>query len=198
MESRAHAIATGLFAILLGTALVGALWWFSDKREVTREVVLVTTGSVNGLNPQATVRYRGIVAGLDLVCADAAALPFADRCFDACTIAFGLRNVTRRAEALAEMRRILRPGGRFICLEFSRLAIAPLRPLYDAYSLRVLPALGRVVAGDAAAYRYLAESIRRFPDQPALAAEMDRAGFDRVRWRNLSGGVVALHSGWRL
>ena len=141
---------------------------------------------------------RGIVAGLDLVCADAAALPFADRCFDACTIAFGLRNVTRRAEALAEMRRILRPGGRFICLEFSRLAIAPLRPLYDAYSLRVLPALGRVVAGDAAAYRYLAESIRRFPDQPALAAEMDRAGFDRVRWRNLSGGVVALHSGWRL
>ncbi|MGE0744575.1 MAG: class I SAM-dependent methyltransferase [Rhodospirillales bacterium] len=141
---------------------------------------------------------RGQLHGIARVCADAAALPLPDRTFDAVTIAFGLRNVTRRAEALSEMHRVLKPGGRLLCLEFSRLRIAGLRPLYDLYSHRVLPAMGRIVAGDAESYRYLAESIRRFPDQDALAAEIAAAGFDRVRWRDLSGGVVALHSGWRL
>jgi demethylmenaquinone methyltransferase/2-methoxy-6-polyprenyl-1,4-benzoquinol methylase len=105
--------------------------------------------------------------------------------------------VTRRTDALAEARRILKPGGHFLCLEFSRFTIPALAPLYDLYSLRVLPALGGIVAGDAEAYRYLAESIRRFPDQETLAAEMRAAGFGNVTWRNLSGGIVALHSGWR-
>jgi demethylmenaquinone methyltransferase/2-methoxy-6-polyprenyl-1,4-benzoquinol methylase len=141
---------------------------------------------------------RGLLHGMARVCADAAALPLPDRAFDACTIAFGLRNVARRAEALAEMRRVLRPGGRFLCLEFSRLTVAALRPLYDLYSHRVLPALGGIVARDAESYRYLAESIRRFPDQETLAAEIAAAGFEQVHVRNLSGGVVALHSAWRL
>jgi demethylmenaquinone methyltransferase/2-methoxy-6-polyprenyl-1,4-benzoquinol methylase len=140
---------------------------------------------------------RGILRELDLVCADAAELPLPARSFDSCTIAFGLRNVTRRGEALAEARRILKPGGHFLCLEFSRFMIPALAPLYDFYSFRVLPALGGIVAGDADAYRYLAESIRRFPDQDALAGEMRAAGFGNVTWRNLSGGIVALHSGWR-
>jgi len=141
---------------------------------------------------------RGILTGLEFVLADAADLPFPDGAFDAAAIAFGLRNVTRRADALAEARRILKPGGHFLCLEFSRLIVPALRPLYDAYSFRVLPALGGIVAGDAESYRYLAESIRRFPDQERLAAEMREAGFGNVTWRNLSAGIVALHSGWRI
>jgi demethylmenaquinone methyltransferase/2-methoxy-6-polyprenyl-1,4-benzoquinol methylase len=141
---------------------------------------------------------RGIVAGLSIVCGDAESLPFASGTADACTIAFGLRNVTRRAPALEEMRRVLRPGGRMLCLEFSRPVVPLLAPLYDLYSFRVLPALGARVAGDAEAYRYLAESIRAFPDQDSLAEEIRRAGFDNVDHRNLSGGIVALHTGWRL
>ena len=116
---------------------------------------------------------------------------------DACTIAFGLRNVTDRAAALAEARRVLKPGGRMLCLEFSRPAAAALRPLYDAYSYRVLPRLGAAVAGDADAYRYLADSIRTFPDQETLADEFRAAGFGAVRYRNLSAGIAALHSAWR-
>jgi demethylmenaquinone methyltransferase/2-methoxy-6-polyprenyl-1,4-benzoquinol methylase len=141
---------------------------------------------------------RGILQGIAFVCADAAALPVPSASFDAATIAFGLRNVTRRAEALAEARRILKPGGHFLCLEFSHLVLPGLQPLYDAYSFRVLPALGRAVAGDADPYRYLAESIRRFPDQETLADEMRTAGFDNVTWRNIAAGIVALHSGWRI
>jgi demethylmenaquinone methyltransferase/2-methoxy-6-polyprenyl-1,4-benzoquinol methylase len=141
---------------------------------------------------------RGLLRGLGLVCADAASLPFPSGAFDGCTIAFGLRNVTRRRDALAEARRILRPGGHFLCLEFSPGVLPLLRPLYDLYSFRVLPALGQAVAGDAESYRYLAESIRRFPDQETLAAEMREEGFDNVTWRNLSAGIVALHSGWRI
>jgi len=141
---------------------------------------------------------RGLLRGLALVCADAAALPLPSGSFDGCTIAFGLRNVTRRRDALAEARRILSPGGHFLCLEFSPGVLPLLRPLYDLYSFRVLPALGQAVAGDAESYRYLAESIRRFPDQETLADEMRDAGFGNVTWRNLSPGIVALHSGWRV
>ncbi|MBM3487890.1 MAG: class I SAM-dependent methyltransferase [Alphaproteobacteria bacterium] len=140
----------------------------------------------------------GILEGLVPVAVDAARLPFPARSFDACTIAFGLRNVTERDAALAEIRRVLRPGGRLVCLEFSRVVLPMLGALYDAYSFRVLPVLGRVVAGDAESYRYLAESIRRFPDQAVLAAAFEAAGFERVGWRNLSGGIVAIHTGWRL
>ncbi len=141
---------------------------------------------------------RGFLAELSYVCADAAALPFPPGTFDSCTIAFGLRNVTRRADALAEARRVLAPGGHFLCLEFSRVVLPALRPLYDAYSFRVLPALGEAVARDRDSYRYLAESIRQFPDQETLAGEMHAAGFGNVTWRNLSAGICAIHSGWRV
>ncbi len=114
------------------------------------------------------------------------------------SIAFGLRNCTDKPAVLAEARRVLMPGGRFFCLEFSRVQVAVLQPLYDAWSFRVLPLLGHRVAGDAASYRYLAESIRTFPDQDALAGMLRDAGFARVTVRNLSGGIAAIHSGWRL
>ena len=118
--------------------------------------------------------------------------------FDAVTIAFGIRNVTRIDQALREARRVLRPGGRFLCLEFSKVVLPVLGQLYDAYSFNVVPLLGRYVAKDEASYRYLVESIRRFPDQAAFAALMREAGLEQVRYRNLSGGIAAIHSGWRL
>jgi demethylmenaquinone methyltransferase/2-methoxy-6-polyprenyl-1,4-benzoquinol methylase len=126
---------------------------------------------------------------------NAEALPFGAASFDCVSIAFGLRNVTRKETALAEMRRVLRPGGVALILEFSRIW-APLRAAYDWYSFNVLPRLGQVVADDAASYRYLAESIRMHPDQRSLGAMMESAGFERVEWFNLSAGVVALHRGY--
>ena len=128
---------------------------------------------------------------------DAEGLPFPARSFDCVSIAFGLRNVTRKDVALAEMRRVLRPGGVALVLEFSRVA-EPLRAAYDWYSFNVLPRLGGIVAGDEASYRYLAESIRMHPDQPELKQMMERAGFERVEWFNLTAGVVALHRGYVL
>jgi len=141
---------------------------------------------------------RGFVAEAALVVADAERLPLPDRCVDRVSIAFGLRNCTDKAAVLAEARRVLRPGGRFFCLEFSHVQVAALQPLYDAWSFRVLPLLGRHVAHDATSYRYLAESIRTFPDQEALAGMMRAAGLARIEVRNLSGGIAAIHSGWRL
>ncbi len=131
------------------------------------------------------------------MCGDAESLPLPDRSVDAYTIAFCLRNVTRIDLALAEARRVLRPGGRFLCLEFSQV-LAPLRPLYDRYSFDILPRIGSMVAGNRDAYQYLVESIRRFPPQPELVRRMQLAGFEQVKYRNLSGGIAALHSGWRL
>lgn len=139
----------------------------------------------------------GVGHRIDWVRTDAEALPFADRCFHCITIGFGLRNVTDEAAALAEMARVLRPGGRLVVLEFSQPAGAWLRRLYDAYSFSVLPALGRWVTGDADSYRYLAESIRMHPDQAALARMMADAGLVRCTWNNLSGGIVAVHTGYR-
>jgi demethylmenaquinone methyltransferase/2-methoxy-6-polyprenyl-1,4-benzoquinol methylase len=141
---------------------------------------------------------NGCADGIDWVCADAESLPLADRSVDAVTIAFALRNVTHIDRALAEMRRVLKPGGRFFCLEFSHVAPAPLANLYDAYSFRVLPWLGEQVTGNRDAYQYLVESIRRFPPQADLAARMEAAGLAKVAWRNLSMGIAALHSGWRI
>jgi demethylmenaquinone methyltransferase/2-methoxy-6-polyprenyl-1,4-benzoquinol methylase len=129
---------------------------------------------------------------------NAEALPFPDRSFDACTIAFGIRNVPRIETALAEAYRVLRPGSRFLCLEFSTVDLPGLEALYDLYSFKVIPAIGGVVTGDADAYRYLVESIRRFPKPTAFADMMRAAGFRRVSFRQMSGGIVALHSGWRL
>ncbi len=131
-------------------------------------------------------------------CGDAETLPFADSTFDAYTIAFGIRNVTRVDRALREARRVLRPGGRFLCLEFGRVAASGLARLYDVYSFNVLPWLGNLVAGDRAAYVYLVESIRRFPEQREFAAMIEKAGFGLVSVRNLSGGIAALHSAWRI
>ena len=131
---------------------------------------------------------------LPVVQCDAEALPFPDRSFDAVSIGFGLRNVTQKENALAEMRRVLVPGGVALVLEFSKVA-PPLAPAYDWYSFNVLPRIGRLVAGDEASYRYLAESIRMHPDQETLKAMMERAGFDSVEYHNLTAGVVALHVG---
>ena len=130
--------------------------------------------------------------------ANAETLPFADRCFDAVTIAFGIRNVPRIERALEESFRVLKIGGRFVCLEFSTVDVPGLDRLYELYSFNVIPALGGVVTGDADAYRYLIESIRRFPKPEAFADLMRRSGFHRVAYQRLSGGIVALHSGWRL
>jgi demethylmenaquinone methyltransferase/2-methoxy-6-polyprenyl-1,4-benzoquinol methylase len=138
------------------------------------------------------------VEGVAWVCGDAMALPFPASSFDAYTIAFGIRNVTRIEAALSEAHRVLRPGGRFLCLEFSRVPVPMLRWLYDRYSFGVIPAMGQAVTGDRASYQYLVESIRRFPDQERFADMMREAGFGRVSWRNMSLGIVALHSGWRL
>lgn len=135
--------------------------------------------------------------GLAWVCGDAERLPIPDRAVDAYTIAFAIRNVTRIEAALAEAFRVLKPGGRFLCLEFSRVSLPLLDQMYDAYSFRVLPLLGRFIARDEDAYRYLAESIRRFPPQQRFAGMIRSAGFDLVRYRNLSGGIAALHSAWR-
>ena len=141
---------------------------------------------------------RGLLKGLTWSTGDAEALPFPDRSFDGYTIAFGLRNVTDIDKALREACRVLKPGGRFYCLEFSKVTTAPVARAYDAYSERALPWLGRVIARDAESYRYLHESIRRFPPQRELAQRMGAAGFGNVAWRNMTMGVVALHSGWRL
>ena len=141
---------------------------------------------------------RGLIGGASLLVADAERLPLPDRVVDRVSIAFGLRNCTDKPAVLAEARRVLRPGGRFFCLEFSHVQVAALQPLYDAWSFRVLPMLGRRVAHDEASYRYLAESIRTFPDQETLAGMLRDAGFARVAVRNLSGGIAAIHSGWRL
>jgi demethylmenaquinone methyltransferase/2-methoxy-6-polyprenyl-1,4-benzoquinol methylase len=141
---------------------------------------------------------RGLLQGLTWTTGDAESLPFPDRSFDGYTIAFGLRNVTHIDKALTEAWRVLKPGGRFYCLEFSKVTSAPVARAYDAYSERALPFFGRLVARDAESYRYLHESIRRFPPQRELANRMRRAGFARAGWRNMTLGVVALHSGWRI
>jgi len=140
----------------------------------------------------------GIAGNVDYVQADAEQLPFAAGSFHCVTIGFGLRNVTDKERALASLYGVLKPGGRLLVLEFSRARLGPLAPLYDLYSFQVLPRLGSLLAGDAASYRYLAESIRRHPDQETLKGMMERAGFERCEYFNLTAGIVALHLGFRL
>ena len=163
-----------------------------------------TRATVCDINPDMLSVGRGRAAArshADAVTfteANAEALPFKDRSFDAATIAFGIRNVPRIDRALAEAFRVLKIGGRFLCLEFSAVNVPGLDTLYDAYSFNVIPELGRVVAGDAESYRYLVESIRRFPKPQPFADMLRTAGFARVSYRVMTGGIVALHSGWRL
>jgi len=144
---------------------------------------------------RARMDNEGRVGGLDWLQINAEALPFHSASFDHITITFGLRNVTHREQALAEMQRVLRPGGRVHIMEFSKVGLPALARLYDTWSFQVLPRLGQRIAGDAESYQYLAESIRRFPDQNQLAEMLREAGFERVSWQNLSGGICAIHRG---
>ncbi len=156
------------------------------------------------ISPQmlAVGRRKVEAAGLDhrIACVEGNAeqLPFPDRSFDAYTIAFGIRNVTHIEKALAEAFRVLKVGGRFLCLEFSKVDVPLLDRLYDFHSFEVIPRLGQAVAGDRDSYQYLVESIRRFPTQEQFAAMIRTAGFERVSYRNLTGGVAAMHSGWKI
>ena len=160
----------------------------------------VTLADINSsmlVNGRSKLTDAGHVRGVRYTQANAQALPFADRSFDCVTIGFGLRNVTDKACALAEIHRVLRPGGQLLVLEFSELRARAVRPLYDLYSFKVLPWLGRRFANDSDSYRYLAESIRMHPNQETLAQMMRDAGFDSCEWFNLALGVVAVHRAWR-
>ncbi|MCB1364400.1 MAG: bifunctional demethylmenaquinone methyltransferase/2-methoxy-6-polyprenyl-1,4-benzoquinol methylase UbiE [Rhodobacteraceae bacterium] len=153
--------------------------------------------------PMLTEGRRRAEAGrmadsLDWVVGDAMALPFPDGCFDVYTISFGIRNVTRPQDALAEALRVLRPGGRLMVLEFSQVPNDALQRLYDLYSFNVIPRMGQLIAKDRDSYQYLVESIRRFPDQETFLRMIREAGFEQAKYRNLSLGVAALHSGWKL
>ena len=164
------------------------------------------TGQVvlSDINPDMLAAGRdrlldlGFAGNVECVLADAERLPFADDCFDCVTIGFGLRNVTDKAAALSSMHRVLKPGGQLLVLEFSKPVAPGLKPLYDAYSFGVLPRLGAWVAKDAASYRYLAESIRMHPDQETLLGMLNEAGFGQTRYHNLSGGIVAVHRGYKI
>ena len=147
---------------------------------------------------QKRAEAENLAGRLDWVVGDAMALPFPDNSFDVYTISFGIRNVTRIEDALAEAFRVLRPGGRIMVLEFSQLPNPLMQWAYDRYSFNVIPAMGRVVTGDRDSYQYLVESIRRFPDQESFARMIRQAGFAQVKYRNLTMGVAALHSGWKI
>jgi len=147
----------------------------------------------------AQTRFAGTPPGrLQIILGDAQALPWPDNCADAYAIAFGIRNVTRLDLALSEAFRVLKPGGRFLCLEFSHVDVPFLDSLYEHYSFKAIPLLGGLVAGDSDSYRYLVESIRDFPDQDEFVDLIQGAGLEQVRYRNLAGGIAALHSGWKL
>jgi demethylmenaquinone methyltransferase/2-methoxy-6-polyprenyl-1,4-benzoquinol methylase len=141
---------------------------------------------------------NGRLADITFLVTDAEAIPLPNNAVDRVSMAFGLRNCTNKDKVLAEARRVLKPGGKFLCLEFSKLQIAGMERLYDAWSFQALPRIGQMVAGDAGSYQYLAESIRMFPDQETLKTMMETAGLERVTYRNLSGGIAAIHQGWRL
>lgn len=143
------------------------------------------------------LRDHGIVGNVNYVQANAEELPFPDNHFDCITISFGLRNVTDKAKALRSMFRVLKPGGRLLVLEFSKPVLDPLSKIYDAYSFHILPKIGQVIVNDAESYRYLTESIRMHPDQETLKGMMEEAGFDQVTYTNMTGGIVALHKGFK-
>ena len=147
---------------------------------------------------QQRAEAEQLASKLDWVVGDAMALPFEDASFDVYTISFGIRNVTRPQDALAEAYRVLRPGGRLMVLEFSQLPNDGLQKLYDAYSFNMIPAMGKMITGDRDSYQYLVESIRQFPDQETFLGMVRDAGFEQAKYRNLSMGIAALHSGWKI
>jgi demethylmenaquinone methyltransferase/2-methoxy-6-polyprenyl-1,4-benzoquinol methylase len=163
----------------------------------THSTVADINGGMLGVGRERAVA-KGLADRVEFVEANAEELPFADRSFDATTIAFGIRNVPRMDKALAEMRRVLKPGGRCLVLEFSRVDVPGLDAIYDTYSFKLIPGMGKLVTGDADSYQYLVESIRRFPPPGAFAQLMREAGLKRVDWTPLSGGIVALHSAVRI
>jgi demethylmenaquinone methyltransferase / 2-methoxy-6-polyprenyl-1,4-benzoquinol methylase len=183
-----------LLDLAAGTGDIG----FLAKERGAGRVILADINHAMLNVGQGRALGRGLASGLDFVCCDAERLPFPDRSVERISMAFGLRNCTDKAAVLREMRRVLRPGGRALVLEFSRLQVAALDPLYEAWSFKALPAIGARVAKDSESYRYLAESIRMMPDQEELAGMFRAAGMENVSYRNLSGGIVAIHSGWRL
>lgn len=170
---------------------------FLDRAPDARATVCDMTESmlIEGRNRADAAKQADRLAW---VTGDAMRLPFADNSFDRYTISFGIRNVTRINDALSEAYRVLRPGGRLMVLEFSRIPVPMMQWAYDRYSFNVIPAMGQAVTGDRDSYQYLVESIRRFPEQEEFATLIRGAGFDRVQWRNLSMGIAALHSGWKL
>ncbi|MBE9607384.1 class I SAM-dependent methyltransferase [Acetobacteraceae bacterium H6797] len=193
-----NAIAAGPNETLLDLAAgTGDIAFLAKERGAGRVILSDINHAMLNVG-QGRALERGLAAGLTYVCADAERLPLPDRSVEKVSMAFGLRNCTNKDAVLREVRRVLRPGGRFHCLEFSNLEIAALKPLYDAWSFKALPAIGQRIAGDSESYQYLAESIRMFPDQATLAGMMEDAGLERVAHRNLSGGIVAIHTGWRL
>jgi demethylmenaquinone methyltransferase/2-methoxy-6-polyprenyl-1,4-benzoquinol methylase len=159
--------------------------------------VLDINGSMLAVGRERANKRR-LENNIDFVEANAEELPFPDETFDAYTIAFGIRNVPHIDTALAEAFRVLKPGGRFLCLEFSQVDMPLLDRTYEAWSFNAIPRIGRIVTGDGEPYAYLVESISKFPNQVNFADMIRRAGFDRVTWRNYSGGIAALHSGWKL
>lgn len=168
------------------------------KRAGQAEAVVLDMTEDMLVEGQKRAEAAKLSAGLSWVVGDAMALPFEANSFDRYTISFGIRNVTRIEDALSEAFRVLKPGGRLLVLEFSRIPVPMAQRLYDLYSFNVIPKLGKAIAGDEASYRYLVESIRRFPDQDRFVRMISDAGFEQVSYRNLTLGIAALHSGWKL
>jgi len=187
-----------LYDIAGGTGDLALRWMRRGARTAERRGGPAPQAVVSDINAAMLEagRQRDGAAALDWVQADAEALPFADASADCVTVGFGVRNMTDRAAALAEFRRVLKPGGRFLCLEMSRPNFDAFQRAYDAYSDHVIPAMGKAIAGDDAPYRYFVESIRRFPHQAAFRAEIEQAGFRSVTYTDFAGGVAALHTGW--
>jgi demethylmenaquinone methyltransferase / 2-methoxy-6-polyprenyl-1,4-benzoquinol methylase len=168
------------------------------KRAGQGEAVVLDMTEGMLVEGQKRAEAARLAESLDWVVGDAMALPFEDATFDRYTISFGIRNVTRIPDALSEAYRVLKPGGRLMVLEFSQIPVTGLQKLYDLYSFNVIPKMGKLIANDSDSYQYLVESIRKFPDQDRFAAMIREAGFEQVSYRNLTLGIAALHSGWKL
>jgi ubiquinone/menaquinone biosynthesis methyltransferase len=182
-----------------GTGDISTLYYNKAKSHNRTPTIILTDINLAMLNiARDKLINNNILAGINLICSDAEKLPFPSMHFDYYTIAFGIRNVTHIEAALAEAYRVLKPGGKFICLEFSQVDNPALAKLYDFYSFKVIPQMGKCIADNEDAYRYLAESIRKFPNQENFAAMIRKAGFTQVKYQNLTFGVTAIHTGYRI